>query len=92
MSWSLLLNVTFHSKALGLPGDTADSGTEAETEHNDPETVFLPESKKGLEDGGVKRTQNQLEEAVTGHTGDHLSIQMNYDAYTLSPSGLHRNP
>lgn len=92
MSRSLLLNVTFHSKALWLPGDTADSGTEAETEHDDPETVFLPESKKGLENRGVKRTQNQLEEAVTGHTGHHLSIQMNYDAYRLSPSGLHRNP
>ena len=43
MSWALLLRVTFHSRALGLPGDTAGSGTEAETEHSDPEAVFLPE-------------------------------------------------
>ena len=42
MSWALLLRVTFHSRALGLPGDTAGSGTEAETEHSDPEAVFLP--------------------------------------------------
>ena len=57
MSWALLLSVTFHSRALGLPGDTAGSGTEAETEHSDPEAVFLPESKKGREDGGQKDTE-----------------------------------
>lgn len=69
VSRSLLLNVTFHSKALGLLGDTTDSGTEADREHDDPETVFLPESKKGLENGVSKGHRTSLKRLLLATLG-----------------------
>ena len=91
MSRSLLLNVTFHSKALGLPGDTTDSGTEAEREHDDPETVFLPESKKGLENGVSKGHRTSLKRlllATLGTTWASKLITMLIDDHLVGYTGI----